>query len=209
MTTCTGVLRCSALSTSSVHVRNGIKTARLYSCSTRCTVSARRAKRGRLRNTRLHAPVPVFELSDQDTLLLTVNQASLQSCREYRAALLGFHLANKTAPQHLLVESFPTQPSTYSLPVRRSSFFQLPKPNTSYFQSSPIYFAAHILNSLPAHSQTLVRIQEESEAAPPSPNLSLLTSYSLAYLLITTLYILLFNFNFTSTLPYSAHIIIM
>ena len=56
------------------------------------------------------------------------------------AAFLGFHLAKKTAPQHLLDESFPTQPSTYSL--RRSSLFLLPKSNTSYFQSSPIYFAA-------------------------------------------------------------------
>ena len=80
--------------------------------------------------------LPVFEHSDHDTLLLTVNQACPRSHREYRAALLGFHLANKTAPQHLLDETFPTQPSTYSL--RRSSIFQLPKPNTSYFQSSPI-----------------------------------------------------------------------
>ena len=105
----------------------------------------------------------VFEHSDHDTLLLTVNQASLQSRRKYRAALLGFHLANKTAPLHLLDESFPTQPSTYSL--RRSSFFQLPKPNTLYFQSSPIYFAAHIFNSLPAHLQTITKESEFKKKA--------------------------------------------
>ena len=103
--------------------------------------------------------LPVFEHSDHDTLLLTVNQASLQSRREHRAALLGFHLANKTAPQNQLDESFSTQPSTYSL--RRSSFFQLPKPNASYFQSSPIYFAAHIFNSLPSHLQTITIKESE------------------------------------------------
>ena len=86
--------------------------------------------------------LPVFEHSDHDTLLLTVNQTPLQSRREYRAALLGFHLANKTAPQHLLDESFPTQPSTYSL--RRSSFFQLPKPSTLFSIFSHIFCSPYL-----------------------------------------------------------------
>ena len=104
--------------------------------------------------------LPVFEHSDHDTLLLTVNQASLQSRREYRAALL---VTKQHPSAHLLDESFPTQPSTYSL--RRSSFFQLPKPNTSYFQSSSIYLAAHIFNSLPAHLQTITKESEFKKKA--------------------------------------------
>ena len=90
-----------------------------------------RLKRFQRRVFKVILRLPVFEHSDHNTLLLTVNHASLQARRKYRGALLGFHLANKTAPQHLLDESFPTQPSTYSL--RRSSFFQLPKPKQIIF----------------------------------------------------------------------------
>ena len=150
--------------------------------------------------------------TDHDTLLLTVNQASLQSCREYLAALLGFHLANKTAPQHLLDESFPTQPSTY--PLRRSSFFQLPKPNPSYFQSSPIhvYFAAHIFNSLPAHLQTITKESEFKKKAKQHLHFPICpcSHHTHYHTYSWSLYIYrYFFFNFTITLPYiSAHIII-
>ena len=44
---------------------------------------------------------PIFQHCDHNDLLLTLNQASLQSRRHYQSALVGFHLANQTAPQHL------------------------------------------------------------------------------------------------------------
>ena len=118
----------------------------------------------------------------------------------------------QNSTQHLLDESFPTQPSTYSL--RRSSIFQLPKPNTSYFQSSPIYIAAHIFNSLPAHLQTMTKESESKKKAkqhlyfPICPSLAHIISSSLAYCNSWSLCIYFF-FNFTITLPYiAAHIII-
>ena len=45
---------------------------------------------------------PLFEPSDHDEVLLTLQQPSLESRRQYKSAILGFQLANKTAPQHLL-----------------------------------------------------------------------------------------------------------
>ena len=151
--------------------------------------------------------LPVFEHSGHDTLLLTVNQASIQSRREYRAALLGFQLANKRALQHLLDESFPTQTSTYSL--RRSSFFQLPKPNTSYFQSSPIYFAAHIFNSLPAHLQTITKESEFKKAKQHLHSPICPCSHHIYWYTYSWSLCIYFFFNFTITLPYiSARIII-
>ena len=47
---------------------------------------------------------PLFEPSDHDEVLLTLQQPSLESRRQYQSAILGFQLANKTAPQHLLNE---------------------------------------------------------------------------------------------------------
>ena len=52
---------------------------------------------------------PLFEPSDHDEVLLTLQQPSLESRRQYQSAILGFQLANKTAPQHLLNECFPQQ----------------------------------------------------------------------------------------------------
>ena len=104
-----------------------------------------------------------------------------------RLLLGSSDLANKTAPQHLLDENFPTQPSTYSL--RRSSIFQLPKPNTSYFQSFPIYFAAHIFNSLPAHLQTITKESEFKKKAkqhlhsPICPFLTFCRTWTKRYLI--------------------------
>ena len=49
----------------------------------------------------------LFESSDHDEVLLTLQQPSLESRRQYQSAILGFQLANKTAPQHLLNECFP------------------------------------------------------------------------------------------------------
>ena len=50
---------------------------------------------------------PLFEPSDHGEVLLTLQQPSLESRRQYQSAILGFQLANKTAPQHLLNECFP------------------------------------------------------------------------------------------------------
>ena len=52
---------------------------------------------------------PLFEPPDYDEVLLTLQQPSLESRRQYQSAILGFQLANKTAPQHLLNECFPLQ----------------------------------------------------------------------------------------------------
>ena len=48
---------------------------------------------------------PLFESSDHDEVLLTLQQPSLESRRQ--SAILGFQLANKTASHHLLNECFP------------------------------------------------------------------------------------------------------
>ena len=88
---------------------------------------------------------PIFQHCDHNDLLLTLNQASLQSRRHYQSALVGFHLANQTAPQHLQEVCYPRASADHSL--RQHNFFQLPKANSTLFQSSPLYFASHILTS--------------------------------------------------------------
>ena len=45
---------------------------------------------------------PLFEHCDHDAILLAIQQPSLESRRQYQAALLGFQLAHETAPKHLL-----------------------------------------------------------------------------------------------------------
>ena len=52
---------------------------------------------------------PLFESSNHDEVLLTLQQPSLESRRQYQSAVLGFQLANKTAPQRLLNECFPLE----------------------------------------------------------------------------------------------------
>ena len=92
---------------------------------------------------------PIFQHCDHNDLLLTLNQASLQSRRHFQSALVGFHLANQTAPPHLQEVCYPRASIDHSL--RHHNFFQLPKANSTLFQSSPLYFASHIFNILPKH----------------------------------------------------------
>ena len=84
---------------------------------------------------------PIFQHCDHNDLLLTLNQASLQSRRHFQSALVGFHLANETAPPHLQEVCYPRASVDHSL--RHHNFFQLPKANSTLFQSSPLYFASH------------------------------------------------------------------
>ena len=49
---------------------------------------------------------------------------------------VGFHLANQTAPQHLQEVCYPRASADHSL--RHHNFFQLPKANSTLFQSSPL-----------------------------------------------------------------------
>ena len=69
---------------------------------------------------------PIFKHCDHNDLLLTLNQASLQSRRHVHSALVGFHLANETAPPHLQVVCYPRASVDHSL--RHHSFFSRPKP---------------------------------------------------------------------------------
>ena len=96
---------------------------------------------------------PMFEPSDHDGVLLTLQQRPLESRRQYQSAKLGLQLANKTAPQHLLNECFPPASPVRSLLQR--NHFQLPTPHTTFYQSSPFYFAARRFNELPKHLQSI------------------------------------------------------
>ena len=106
---------------------------------------------------------PIFQHCDHNDLLLTLNQASLQSRRHYQSALVGFHLANQTAPQHLQEVCYPRASADHSL--HHHNFFQLPKANSTLFQSSPLYFASHIFNILPKHIQSSTRLSEFKKKA--------------------------------------------
>ena len=106
---------------------------------------------------------PIFQHCDHNDLLLTLNQVSLQSRRHYQSALVGFHLANQTAPQHLQEVCYPRASADHSL--RHHNFFQLPKTNSTLFQSSPLYFASHIFNILPKHIQSSTRLSEFKKKA--------------------------------------------
>ena len=102
---------------------------------------------------------PLFEPSDHDEVLLTLQQPSLESRRQYQSAIIGFQLANKTAPQHLLNECFP--PASPARSLRQRNHFNLPTPHTTLYQSSPIYFAARTFNELPktpAKHKKIVRV---------------------------------------------------
>ena len=99
-----------------------------------------------------------FEHCDHDAILLAIQQPSLESRRQYQAALLGFQLAHETAPKHLLNTSFPKTSTTRTL--RQRTPFQLPVPNTSLFQSSPLYFASHTFNNLPQHIRSINTLPE-------------------------------------------------
>ena len=101
---------------------------------------------------------PLFEPSDHDEVLLTLQQPSLESRRQYQSAILGFQLANKTALQHLLNKCFP--PASPARSLRQRNHFQLPTPHTTLYQSSPIYFAARTFNELPKHLQSIKNLSE-------------------------------------------------
>ena len=101
---------------------------------------------------------PLFEHCDHSAILLAIQQPSLESRRQYQAALLGFQLSHETAPKHLLNTSFPKTSTTRTL--RQRTPFQLPVPNTSLFQSSPLYFASHTFNNLPPHIRSINTLPE-------------------------------------------------
>ena len=101
---------------------------------------------------------PLFEPSDHDEVLQTLQQPPLESRRQYQSAILGFQLANKTASQHLLNECFP--PARSARCLRQRSHFQLPTPHKTLYQSSPIYFAAHTFNEIPKHLQSIKNLSE-------------------------------------------------
>ena len=101
---------------------------------------------------------PIFQHCDHNDLLLTLNQVSLQSRRHFLSALVGIHLANQTAPPHFQEVCYPRASVDHSL--RHHNFFQLPKANSTLFQSSTLYFASHIFNILPKHIQSSTRLSE-------------------------------------------------
>ena len=82
---------------------------------------------------------------------------------DFQSALVGFHLANQTAPPHLQEVCYPRASVDHSL--RHHNFFQLPKANCTLFQSSPLYFASHIFNILPKHIQSSTRLSEFKKKA--------------------------------------------
>ena len=106
---------------------------------------------------------PLFEHCDHDAILLAIQQPSLESRRQYQAALLGFQLAHETAPKHFLNTSFPKTSTPRTL--RQRTPFQLPVPNTSLFQSSPLYFASHTFNNLPPHIRSISQNLKEKHSS--------------------------------------------
>ena len=129
---------------------------------------------------------PLFEPSDHDEVLLTPQQPSLESRRQYQSAILGFQLANKTAPQHLLNECCPAASPARSL--RQRNHFQLPTPHTTLYQSSPIYFAARTFNELPKHLQSIKKICPSSREEHNN-------TFCLTPVLVQTILIVLPNFS--------------
>ena len=107
--------------------------------------------------------LPLFEQSDHDHLLISTNLASLQSRRLYQSALVGFHMARETAPQHLQEVSYARANTDHSL--RQNHFFHLPKANSTLLQFSPLYFATHTFNNLPKHLQTLTKLSDFKKIA--------------------------------------------
>ena len=49
--------------------------------------------------------------------------------------------------------------------LRHHNFFQLPKANSTLFESSPLYFASHIFNILPKPIQSSTRLSEFKKKA--------------------------------------------
>ena len=81
-------------------------------------------------------------------LLGKVKWPTLSSRRSLHLATLGHKLYTKSAPQHLLEESFQQYTPPYSL--RHSSSFSLPHTHTFAYQHSPIYSASEHFNALPS-----------------------------------------------------------
>ena len=94
---------------------------------------------------------PIFQHCDHNDLLLTLNQASLpQSRRHFQSALVGFHLANQTAPPHLQEVCYPRASADHSL--RHHNFFQLPKANI--FHPFPVFTVVFCITYLTSCQST-------------------------------------------------------
>ena len=120
-----------------------------YACIAWLKLSAHlrnRLERFQRRGFKVISRKPLFEPSDHDEVLLTLQKPSLGSRRQYQSAIVGFQLANKTAPQYMymLNECFPPASPARSLRQRTvqqkifvSEKFRQKRPSGS---SSGIYF---------------------------------------------------------------------
>ena len=101
---------------------------------------------------------PLFVHCDHDAILLAIQQPSLESRRQYQAALLGFQLVHETAPKHLNT-SFPKTNTTRTL-QQRTPFSSLYLTLLSF--SHPHFILPHTLSTIfhrtyarSTHSQSL------------------------------------------------------
>lgn len=89
----------------------------------------------------------LYTHSNHSELLDSVGWETLSSRRRYRLAILGFHLASRSVPPHLLEDIFPKRNQPYQL--RHCDHFETPIANTLLYQSSPLFLACTTFNQLP------------------------------------------------------------
>lgn len=96
----------------------------------------------------------LFAPSDHDELLLTLQWPTLYSRRQYRSAILGYRIAKKLVPSHLLesAATFPTREVPYGL--RRPGHFATPIPNTLLYMDSPLFHAVTTFNQLSSDTRS-------------------------------------------------------
>ena len=91
--------------------------------------------------------------STRHSAAITGVEATIPSCPP------GLSTCTWNCPQkNLLNTSFPKTSTTRTL--RQRTPFQLSVPNTSLFQSSPLYFASHTFNNLPPHIRSINTLPE-------------------------------------------------
>ena len=95
----------------------------------------------------------LYRTCDHDKVLCSAGLESLAARRKLKLAILGHALATRSAPPHLLEQSFPVRHPPYN--TRRTQYFDTPIANTQLYQTSPLFHAAATYNQLSRHLQEM------------------------------------------------------
>ena len=106
---------------------------------------------------------PLFEPSDHDEVLLTLQQPSLEISPPVPVSYTRFLARQQDRSSALAKRMLP--PASPARSLRQRNHFQLPTPHTTLYQSSPIYFAARTFNELPKHLQSIKNLSEFTRRA--------------------------------------------